>query len=128
VDDFLGELQDEVGQPLVWVIGEDFGKYGRFHLHILVANIIGVSIDDWKAKAFRRFVRNQLDWYERGGGAAHYLAKHALTDSGGIHFGGAGLPEERLRNSMPVGRVVVVKSANVPSSLFHMTVGKRRKR
>ena len=41
MDDFLGELQDEVGQPLVWVIGEDFGKYGRFHLHILVANIIG---------------------------------------------------------------------------------------
>jgi len=27
-----------------------------------------------------------------------------------------------------VGRVVVVKSANVPSSLFHMTLGKRRKR
>jgi len=128
LDGFLNELQQEVGSPIIWVIGEDFGRLGRFHAHILVANVVGPSIDEWTAKAFRRFGRNRLDYYEARRGGAHYLAKHALTETGGVHFGGAGLPGERLQNSLPVGRVVVARSANVPSSLYHMTLGRRRQR
>ena len=128
IDSLLHELQQEVGSPIIWVIGADFGKLGRFHLHILLANVDGVFMDEWKAKASRRFGRNKLDYYDPSRSAAYYVAQHALTDTGDIHFGGAGLPEERLQRSLPVGRVVIARSANVPSSLFHMTLGKRRKR
>jgi hypothetical protein len=81
--------------------------------------------------ARKRFGLTTIETYRPGGGADDYIAKH-LVEGGDIHSGGR-LLNEKLRDlakkSSPApGRVVVARSADVPSRLFKNTFGRGRKR
>jgi len=128
ITDFLQELQIAAGEPNAWVMAEDFGRIaGRWHCHALVDGVDDLDIDSWRAEAFRRFGISRIEPYDASRGAARYISRNALTEHGNLHFGGAlaGL-EIDTAVTREVGRVVIAKSAEVPSQLFHLTLGRRR--
>jgi len=125
---FFEQLQIAAGKPIAWVMAEDFGRIaGRFHCHALVDGVGDLNTDYWRGEAFRRFGISRIDPYEPSRGAARYLARNALSANGNLHFGGtlAGL-EIDTGATREVGRVVIARSADVPSPLFHLTLGRKR--
>jgi hypothetical protein len=55
------------------------------------------------------------------------MAKNGLATSGDFHFGGELLRDlSSKQTNAAVGRIVVARSADVPSAFFHMTLGRRR--
>jgi hypothetical protein len=126
---YLDSLERAAGGRIAWVLVEDFGRITkRPHAHALIAGVAHLDRWTWWEKAFRQFGRARIEPYVESGGGAQYLAKHALTDTGEIHFGGKMLDERTIREAARVGRVVVAHSAEVSSDLFHMTLGRRKGR
>ena len=126
--DFLQELQIAAGGPIAWVMAEDFGRInGRWHAHALVDGVGDLDIDYWRAEALGRFGISRIEPYDPSRGGAWYLAKNGLSEHGNLHFGGAlaGL-EIDTGATREVGRVVIARSADVPSALYHMSLGRRR--
>jgi hypothetical protein len=128
--DYVKKLEAAAGAPIGCVAATNFGTVGgRFHAHLLIAGVAHLSIDEWWRIAFSRFGRTTIDEYDPSRGGTYYVAKNALAENGELWFGGqllADLPKNA--SGSPVGRVVVARSADVPSVLFHMTLGRRRQR
>ena len=128
---FLDELEEATSYGSIgWVLVEDFGTLGgRYHNHILISQLPGVSYEQWRLEAQRRFGRTTFDPYDPSRHATEYIAKRALEDGNNLHFGGKRLTR-RPRVSLDDigGGIEIVHSADVDSSLFHMTLGRRRRR
>jgi hypothetical protein len=128
IKQFFTDVQQAAGRAISWVIAEDYGRLaGRFHAHALVDGVEDLDIDHWRAEACRRFGISRIAPYDPLRGAARYLARNALSANGNLHFGGtlAGL-EIDTGATREVGRVVIARSADVPSPLFHLTLGRKR--
>jgi hypothetical protein len=127
---FLDEaLEPAADGPILYILVEDYGaRGGRFHAHALIAGVAHLDRRFWWDRASTLFGRTRIEPYSERGGGAQYIARHALTDTGNIHFGGRLLPRSIEKERPPVGRVVIARSAEVPSDLFHMTLGKWRQR
>lgn len=122
--DFLAALQEEAGQPIRWMIAEEFGRIaGRHHCHLLVGGVAHLSrTDAWK-KAFEKFGRTRIEPFDPERGGAFYAGKYAAKQLGAIHFGGdfSGKYSARLIPGHPVGRRDVVTSAEVRREKFNRT-------
>lgn len=130
VEGFLLELQEEAGRAIGWMISESFGRVGgRWHCHALIAGVSHINMFAWWRRALERFGRCKISKFREAGGAGYYMARNALGPGGDFHIGGKLFDVVRptLAPSQ-IGRVVVAKSADVPSALFHMTLGRGRKR
>ena len=129
IAEFFGDLQRAAGTDAAWIIAEDFGRGNRFHCHAVVDGVEDLDIDHWRAEASRRFGISRIEPYDPMRGGARYLAKNGLRETGNLHFGGtlADLEIDAVA-TQAVGRVIVAKSADMPSQLYHMTLGRRRKR
>jgi hypothetical protein len=130
IEKFLLELQEEAGRPLGWVVAESFGRIGgRWHCHVLIAGASHINMFSWWRRALERFGRCKISKFRKNGGAGYYMAQNALGRGGDFHFGGKLFDVVRPTLAPPpVGRVVIAQSADVPSALFHMTLGRGRKR
>jgi hypothetical protein len=131
VERYLAEVEVAARNPIAWVFVDDFGRGGRLHAHGLVTNVAHLDRSFWWREAFERFGRAEIREFIRRGGAAHYVGKHALTPTGDVHFGGAllaNLHTSQVPAEFSVGRVVVARSAEVSSDLFHMNLGRWRQR
>src|SRR5690242_8605095 len=101
------DLRQAAGRPIGWVIAEELGDFGlRFHVHALVSGVEELLIPTWQKTAFRRFGISEIKRFHLGIGAGHYIAKHALDESGGLHFGGTLARDARMPNYPEVGRNV----------------------
>jgi hypothetical protein len=126
---YLNDLEVAAGRAIGWVLVGDYGTVrGHFHVHVLIAGVGHLNRGLWWRRAFRRFGRATIERYDPERGGASYVAAHALTDTGEIHFGGALFPKWKATAQHNVGRVIVAKSADVPSSQFHQTLRRRRQR
>ena len=127
---YLNDLEHAACNPIGWIVADGFGEKGeRYHCHLLVAGVDHVDIDEWWRRSFARFGRSEIKRYDPSKGAAYYVAKHALAETGSLSVGGKLLDSPcAVTPGLPVGRVVVARSAEVPSALYHMTLGRRRKR
>jgi hypothetical protein len=127
--EYLEDLENAAGIDTAWIVAEDLGEIGgRLHFHALIANVDQLSIEEWTGKAQRRFGSTEIRRYYSSGGAAGYVAKRGLSGSGDLHLGGRLMQSTDASEPSQGGRVVIAKSADVPSSLFRMTLGRRRKR
>src|SRR5690348_11905862 len=62
---YFDQLRREAGQPIAWVLAEDFGNAtGRFHAHALVAGVEGVPMHPWWTRAFNRLGRTKIEPFE----------------------------------------------------------------
>lgn len=125
--DFLAAIQEEAGQPIGWVVAEEFGRAGgRYHCHALVTGVAHLRRDKWWEEAFKRFGRTRIVPFDPARGAAFYAAKYAAKQLGGIHFGGrlGGVDLAAFENRQPQagGGVEVVRSAPMPKAFFRMTL------
>jgi hypothetical protein len=122
IKDYLFELQEAAGQPISWIIAEEFGRVGgRFHCHLLVAGVRHLRRDEWWAKAFERFGRTRIEPFNPEQGAAFYCAKYAAKQLGALHFGGPlqGEPFTAVLKPGPkVGRETVTPSPEMPRDEF----------
>jgi hypothetical protein len=126
---YLRGIEKAAGNAIGWVMVEDFGQLGgRLHAHILIAGVDHLDRQFWWHQAYRRFGRSEIKQYEPDEGGDEYLAQHALSETGNIHFGGGRFPDGAPKGEHAVGRVVIAPSANVPSHLFHQTLGRRRQK
>lgn len=81
-------IQRGAGQPIAWMLAEEFGKVGgRFHCHGTAGGVKHLSRRFWWAEAFRRFGRTRIEPFDPERGAAFYAAKYAAKQLGAIHFG-----------------------------------------
>ncbi len=107
LDRFLNELADAAGCLVRWVMVDGFGGLGgRLHHHLLIAGVEHLNIDVWKRRACEQFGRTEIELYDSSGGAAHYIAQHALSENGNLEFGGNLLkhPEKKVNSSLTVER------------------------
>lgn len=127
--EYFGHLEREARRKIGWVLVLDQGRIGgRIHAHALVAGVMHLDRGEWWNRAYNQFGRARIDLYEEREGGAQYVAKHAMTETGEIYFGGGLLETHSSAQPQPVGRLVVARSADVPSSLFHMTLRKGHRR
>jgi len=129
---FFNEIEAAAGQPIGFVIGEEFGRIGgRYHCHALLTGVADLRRKRWWKRAFQRFGRTRIEPFDPSRAAAHYTAKYAAKQLGGLHFGGllATVNLRAIDDREPVrgGRIVVARSADVPSQFFHFTLGRRHK-
>jgi hypothetical protein len=129
IKEFLAELQASAGQPIGWVIGEEFGSIGgRYHCHVLITGVKHLQRDEWWQKAYERFGRTRIEPFDPQRAAAYYTAKYAAKQLGGLHFGGslAGIDLSRIeeRAPRPGGKVDVTRSADMPRTFFHNTLSR----
>lgn len=117
VKDWLFELQSEAGQPIRWMIAEEFGEIGgRYHCHSLVAGVAHLRRDIWWEKAFVRFGRTKISIFDPKLGGAFYAAKYAAKRLGALHFGGSAPGAEfsaQLSAGQSVGCEDVLQSAEM---------------
>lgn len=128
--EFLHQLENAAGQPIAWVMADDLGALGgRIHCHVLIAGVDKLNIYYWRDLAFHRFGRSQLAVFQDDGGAPYYIAQNGLSETGDLEFGGTLWSRGAKETVAPqTGRIVVAQSAEVPSALYRMTLGRRRKR
>ncbi len=129
---FFADLQRAAGNPIGWVLGEEFGQIGgRYHCHSLVTGVSHLRRDHWWEEAHRRFGRTKIAQFEPQKAAAFYTAKYAAKQLGGLHFGGtlAGIDLEKSTAPIhePRRGIIVARSATLPRALFHMTYPRRHR-
>lgn len=123
--EYMSWLQEQAGQPIGYVIGEEFGRLGgRYHCHCLIVGVGHLRRRRAWAEAFERFGRTKISPFDPKQAAAFYTAKYAAKQLGGLHFGGtlAGVDLSALENRPPApgGSREIVKSAEVPTEFFHL--------
>jgi hypothetical protein len=119
--DYYGDLEAAARARIGYILVLDVGElYGRLHAHALVAGVAHLDRQLWWEKALRQFGRTSIQPYQERIGGGQYIAKHALSESGDLYFGGRLLDPRPIKEAQPVGRVVVARSADVPSELFKM--------
>ena len=124
LNEYLMRLQITAGQPIGWVIAEEFGRLGgRYHGHALITGVRHLSLDFWRREAYRCFGRTKIELFDPSRGAAFYLTKHAGTLTGKFDLGGflkgRDLKKCEQSRSRGGGRDVV-KSPGLLKSFFHM--------
>jgi hypothetical protein len=127
--EYFRELETAAKKRIGYILVLDYGNVsGRLHAHALVSGVGHLDRRVWWEKAYQRFGRTSIEPYEEHGGGAQYIAKHALTETGDLYFGGRLLDPKPIKEPQPVGRVVVAKSADVPSEFFKMGPVRGRRR
>jgi len=117
---FCEHVEQSVGAPIDFVVADQYGNQaGRFHQHALIA---GLGLESYP----RRYLENWLlrnAGYSRvlpfEHGAAYYVARFIGRETAGLEWDlritrGADQPR-----SVDGGRMIVAKSADLPSHLFH---------
>ena len=106
IKEYLLLIQRNAGQPIGWVIAEQFGRLGgRYHCHVLITGVKRPSRDFWRREACRRFGYTRIELFDPRRGAAYYTAKYEGRSSGEIHFGGtlAGVDLSRCEETRSQG-------------------------
>jgi hypothetical protein len=132
IQEYFADLQKAAGHPIGWVIGEEFGRAGgRYHCHVLVTGVRDLHRQFWWQEAFRRFGRTRIEPFDAARAAAHYTAKYAAKQLGGLIFGGtlAGVNLAKTEESAAPFRrgIVIAHSAPLPRAFFHMTLPRRHR-
>jgi len=117
IKDFLFDLQEAAGNPIRWMVAEEFGRIGgRHHCHGLVAGVAHLRREAWWRTAFERFGRTAILPFDAEKGGAFYAAKYAAKQLGALHFGGP-MPNAEFGTLLApgpnVGGVDVVRSAEM---------------
>jgi hypothetical protein len=128
IEEYLSLIQKHAGQPIGWVIAEEYGRLGgRYHCHLLVAGVRHLPRDFWRREANRRFGFTRIELFHPTRGAAYYAAKYEGRRDGEVRLGGtlAGTDLSRWEESRSQGggRDVAISSA-LGKSYFHMGLGR----
>ncbi len=129
---WLDLVRREAGLNFAYLIAEELGALGgRFHCHILVADVRFLNRGFWWKEAYRRFGRSRIEPCERARAASFYAAKYSAKELGEFHFGG-GLEAHRIARFGDSFRLVgatelkatqgceVVPSASLPGDFFRL--------
>jgi hypothetical protein len=127
-ENFVSELSARVGARVDYIVGDQYGElHGRFHQHALLA---ANGLDALPCKQLEGWLRKRGGWsrvlpFERG--AAYYLAKYI-----GLNLDAAEWTVQVGRQAIgrekdEVGRIVIAKSADLSSALFHQTLPHRKR-
>ena len=131
LNEYLMRLQIAAGQPIGWVIAEEFGRLGgRYHGHALITGVRHLSLDFWRREAYRCFGRTKIELFDPSRGAAFYVTKHAGTLTGKFDLGGflKGRDLSKCEQShSPGGGRDVVKSQPFLRSFFHTCLPHRHR-
>jgi len=125
---FVGQMEARLGERVEYVVMDQYGQVnGRFHQHALLA---GIGLDRYPRREmeswlFRNAGYSRVLPFERG--AAYYLARFAGRDLHQAEWR-VRLGREDVRvDTQPKRGVVVARSAEMPSSLFHQGFPGRRR-
>ena len=128
--DFVLHLETELGQPIDYVVADQFGSLGgRFHQHCLLA---APGLAAHSRTAIWEWFQSRAGWsrilpFEQG--AAFYISRYIGRDANKCEW--SFRVEEMLAplqiDKQPLGRVVLVHSAPVGKGLLHTGL-KNRKR
>jgi hypothetical protein len=131
IKEYFSLIQRDAGQPIGWVIAEEFGLLGgRFHCHALIRGVKHLSRDFWRREAYRRFGFTRIERFDPARGATYYAAKYEGRSPGEIHFGGtlAGVDLSRCEESRSRGGGHdVAVSVALPKPHFRMTLSRRHR-
>ena len=129
--EFLIRLQIDAGQPIGWVIAEEFGRLGsRYHCHALITGVRHLSQQFWQREAFRCFGHTKIQLFDPERGATFYVAKYEGKLTGQVDPGGflKGRDLSKCLESRSVGGGRdVVRSEPLPRSHFHMCLPRRHR-
>jgi hypothetical protein len=131
VENWLLDVQRQAGQPIGWMIAEEFGRLGgRWHCHGLVTGVSRMNRRTIWLRAKQDLGYARIERFDVRRGAAFYAAKYAGRLPGCIHFGGtlAGVDLSKCEQSASVGggRDVAVSVA-LPKGFFHTCLPRRHR-
>lgn len=126
-EEFVNDFSTQSGQRVEYVLADQRGElHGRFHQHALIA---AIGLDGYPRRGIEDWFRRRAGWsralrYRHG--AAHYLARYIgrnlETAEWAIKVG-----DEIKQEKQSVGRIVLAKSAELPSVLFHQNFRGRKR-
>jgi hypothetical protein len=121
---FSEYVENSVGAPIDYVVVDQYGsRTGRFHQHALVT---GRGLDRYPRRHLESWLLRNAGYsrvlpFERG--AAYYVGRFIGREAAGLEWDlRIGREAEKRSLSVDVGRMVVAKSADLPSDLFHQTL------
>jgi hypothetical protein len=126
-ESFVNHVWVEIGSRVEYVLSDQNGElHGRFHQHALLS---ASGLEEYPRGDLEAWLRERAGWSRAlpfQEPAAYYLARYigrnVETADWRVEVG----PE--VKRSLPqVGRLVTVKSADVPSALFHQGFPRRKR-
>jgi hypothetical protein len=125
IRNWLHEIELAAGQPIGWILAEEFGRIGgRWHCHLLISGVSQLHRDHWQETACCRFGYTRIERFDPARAGTFYLAKSTSKSAGTIHFGGTlrGRDLTRIEQKASVVPAVehpqIATSAELPKSSF----------
>lgn len=80
---WLRSLEKAAGQPIAWFRGDEFGeKFGKFHMHLLIANVAHLHRFTWMKQWKDRNGFARIFEFDPSKGATYYIAKYVTKQFG----------------------------------------------
>jgi hypothetical protein len=84
---WLRSLEKAAGQPIAWFRGDEYGeKFGKFHMHLLIANVAHLHRFTWMERWRERNGIARIFEFDPSRGAAYYVGKYVTKQFGDWDF------------------------------------------
>ena len=128
-DRLITHLEQELLSRLDYVVADQLGSvHGRFHQHAILA---GIGLDLYPRKEMWTWLKERAGWsrilaFEQG--AAYYISRYVGRDANRCEwFLRVGDPQKELHVSPNVGKLTLVKSAELPRHFFKQSYAARKR-
>ena|SRR5258708_3523417 len=128
-DRFVSHIQNELCSRVDYVVADQLGSInGRFHQHAILA---ALGLDTYPRTEIWKWLKTRAGWsrilpFEQG--AAYYISRYIGRDANRCDwYPRVGEEELRAHITAEVGRLSVVKSANLPREFFKQSYKERKR-
>ena len=136
IREFVELLETKINSRVDYFVGEELGKLGRFHQHILLAgdglrDLYRRELWEWWKK---RAGRNRIEPFDPGKGAAYYLASAYPAKQTGLNAHRGLEWDLRVGNRPHIshppksgGKIILVPSVNLSRDFFKCGFSRRKR-
>jgi hypothetical protein len=127
-DRLVVHLESEIGSHLDYVVADQLGSInGRFHQHAILG---AVGLDTYPRTEIWKWLKERAGWsrilpFEQG--AAYYISRYIGRDANRCEWFPRIGEEQPATRSTEIGRVNVVRSAEVPRVYFKQSYRERKR-
>jgi hypothetical protein len=121
-------LESEIGSQVDYVVADQLGSInGRFHQHAILA---GIGLDTYPRTEIWKWLKERAGWsrilpFEQG--AAYYISRYIGRDANRCEWFPRIGEEQPAMRRPEIGRVNVVRSAEVPRIYFKQSYKERKR-